>query len=37
MIAIVIWASLLVAYTSRHSQVGFRIMILPLILAVVFF
>jgi hypothetical protein len=37
MIAIAIGANLLVAYTSRHSQVGFRIVILPLILAVAFF
>jgi predicted PurR-regulated permease PerM len=37
MIAIAIWANLLVAYTTRHTQVGRRVMILPLVIAVAFF
>jgi hypothetical protein len=37
MIAIAIWANLLVAYTTRHAQVGRRLMILPLIIAIAFF
>jgi hypothetical protein len=37
MMAIAIWANLLVTYTALHSQVGARLIILPLILAVAFF
>ena len=37
MMTMAIWANLLVTYTARHSQVGARLMILPLILAVAFF
>ena len=37
MIAIAIWANLLVAYTTRRMQVGRLVMILPLIIAVAFF
>ena len=37
MIAIAIWANLLVAYTTRHSHVGRLVMILPLVIAVAFF
>ncbi len=37
MIAIAIWANLLVAYTTRRTQVGRLVMILPVIIAVAFF
>jgi len=37
MIATAIWANLLVAYTTRHTQGGRLVMILPLVIAVAFF
>jgi hypothetical protein len=37
MIAIAIWANLLVAYSTRHTQVGRLPMILPLVIAIAFF
>jgi hypothetical protein len=37
MIAIAIWANLLVAHTACHTQGGSLVMILPLVMAVAFF